>query len=167
MLDKALVLIPTQPFLQWDPPLDLAGSSTAQGESLEGQRTDISSIFGHSFSSQPAVSNGQFHPGVQRHWRSADASWLLLQDMNAWCVLQQPWGCGLLGNPAKHPPAARRQCKKRQESELEKVASSHPCCSHVIFYPCFSKADHALEHLTNVEQSGRASPFLLTHILLW
>lgn len=77
--------------------------------------------------------------------------WLLLQNWNAWSVLQQPWGCGLLGNP----PAAKRQCKERQESELEKAASSHPWCSRVIFYPCCSKADHAPEHLPHQHGATR------------
>lgn len=54
------------------------GSSTPQGEGLEGQRTVLSSISGHSFNSQPTVSNGQFHPGVQRRQGRAAASQLLL-----------------------------------------------------------------------------------------
>lgn len=68
-----------------------------------------------------------------------EPSWLLLQNWNAWSVLQQPWGSGLLGNP----PDVKRQCKERQEPELEKTAPSHPCYSHGIFYPRFSKADHS------------------------
>lgn len=77
-----------------------------------------------------------------------------------------PWSYGLLGNSAKLPPAAKRQCKERQESKLEKIASGRPCCSHTTFYQCFSKTARVLEHLSNSEQSGHASPFLLTHILL-
>lgn len=46
VLEKALVLIPTQPFLEQDPPLDLAGSSIAQGESLEGRGQEFLPFLG-------------------------------------------------------------------------------------------------------------------------
>lgn len=104
---------------------------------------------------------------VCRCWRRAGASWLLLWDVNAWHVLQQPWGCGLLGNAAKPPrkSAAKRQCKKRQESELEKLASSHPCYSHVIFCPWFSKAEHLSEVLLSTELTWSNQEVL--HLFSW
>lgn len=77
-----------------------------------------------------------------------------------------PWSCVLLGNSAEPPPAAKRQCKEMQESKLEKIASGHPCCSHRIFYQCFSKTARVLEHLSNSGQSGHAPSFLPTHVVL-